>query len=102
MHAGLFGGNILIHRNQIGDDGTYDELAEALGITAIRYPGGSVTEFYFDISDPDRAVATHPNTGEEQTLIPYSNFMSYAAAEGVNGGAILDHGSGGKVRSRAA
>lgn len=79
MHAGLFGGNILTHRDRIGDDGTYDELAEELGITGIRYPGGAVTEFYFDISDPDRTSGVHPHTGEEHTLIPYSSFLSWAA-----------------------
>ncbi|MEM7489076.1 MAG: type I secretion protein, partial [Pseudomonadota bacterium] len=52
--GGFFGGNFLANRDQIGEDGTTDELIAELGVTSLRYPGGSLTEHYFDISNPDQ------------------------------------------------
>ena len=39
----LFGANILATRDQLGEDGTYDDVAENIGIESIRYPGSSLT-----------------------------------------------------------
>ncbi len=80
----LFGANILANRDQLGEDGTYDEAADALGVTHIRYPGGSLTEDFFDISDPDKTVAVDPDTGKEVELLPYSEFMEYAEANDID------------------
>jgi len=41
-----FGANILATRDRLGPDGTYDDMANQLGINAVRYPGGSLTERY--------------------------------------------------------
>ncbi len=77
-HQDLFGANILANRDQLGEDGTYDDAGSALGVTHIRYPGGSLTEDYFDISDPDKASDIDPDTGREVGLLPYTEFMTYA------------------------
>lgn len=74
----IFGANILASRDQIGEDGTYDDAVNALGVTHIRYPGGSLTEDYFDLSNPDKAVDIDPDTGRTVELLPYSEFMGYA------------------------
>ena len=74
----IFGANILASRDQLGEDGTYDNAAEALGVQHIRYPGGSLTEDYFDLSNPDNTTAIDPDTGREVELLPYTEFMTYA------------------------
>ncbi|WP_164727070.1 type I secretion protein [Shimia sediminis] len=74
----LFGGNILISRDEVGVDGRYDELAEELGVNGIRFPGGAVTEMYFDINDPDATETIHPENGTTIELMPYSTFMEFA------------------------
>ena len=77
-----FGGNILAHRDSLGPDGTYAEAADLLDLNSIRYPGGSLTERYFDISDPDRTLAPDSDGEGLQPLISFSEFMAFAEASG--------------------
>ncbi|WP_353475785.1 type I secretion protein (plasmid) [Salipiger sp. H15] len=80
--AALFGGNVLAPRGEMTGDGSYAEAIEALGVTGLRYPGGSLTEYYFDLGNPDAATATHAVTGAETGFIPISEFMAYAGEAG--------------------
>ncbi|TNJ38830.1 hypothetical protein [Phaeobacter sp. B1627] len=73
-----FGGNFLFHRDTIGDEGSYEELVHELGIEAVRFPGGSITEEHFDISNPNRASTVDQSTGQELSLIPLDNWLSIA------------------------
>lgn len=75
----MFGANILFHRDRIAD-GTFDEVAEKANVTAVRYPGGTVSEKYFDLQDPDRPTALDPVTGAKVDLLPLSDFMNWAGA----------------------
>ena len=43
MTQASFGGNFF-NRDQLGEQGLYDELSAALGVENIRYPGGAITE----------------------------------------------------------
>lgn len=78
----LFGGNVLATRSSMTGDGSYAEAIEDLGVTNLRYPGGSLTEYYFDLEDPDAETAVHSETGEESDFIPLSDFMEYAEEAG--------------------
>ena len=78
FNAALFGGNILATRDQLGDSGTYDNVAANLGLESIRYPGGSLTEHYFDLAAPDNDTVTDINSGQPINFLPYSEFMTYA------------------------
>jgi len=73
-----FGGNFLFHRDTLGEEGSCDELIQELGIQTVRFPGGSITEEYFDISDPNREVATDGDTGQDINLIPLDNWLNIA------------------------
>jgi hypothetical protein len=77
-----FGANILSTRDRLGEDGTYDDAIDYLGVGTIRYPGGSLTERYFDITDPDQLMTQHYLTGADQPLLPYSEFMAFAEETG--------------------
>ncbi|WP_459430048.1 type I secretion protein [Roseivivax sp.] len=77
-----FGANILAPRAAMTGPGSYAEAIEELGVSALRYPGGSLTEAYFDIGDPDAARVTDNETGEEIDFMPISDLMGYAAATG--------------------
>lgn len=85
----LFGANILANRDQLGEDGTYDEAAEHLGVENIRYPGGSLTEDYFDLSNPNNTEAIDPDTGRTIELLPYDEFMSYAEENNIDVSIVL-------------
>jgi len=85
----MFGANILFDRDQLGD-GTYDDVVETLNINTIRYPGGFISELYFDLNDPNASevfdedgnpVSNHRGPVE---LLPMDEFMDYAAANNIN------------------
>ena len=73
-----FGGNLLAPRGDLLGDGSYAEAIERLGVSGLRYPGGALTEYVFDITDPDAEVVYDPRSDEEQTMIGLTDFMSYA------------------------
>lgn len=77
-----FGANILSTRDRLGNDGTFDDAADYLGAGPIRYPGGSLTERYFDITDPDRIETEHYKSGAPMEMLPYSDFMDWAEETG--------------------
>ncbi|MBN9885988.1 hypothetical protein [Salipiger abyssi] len=76
----LFGANILAHRDTLDEEARFTNLVEDLGVTALRYPGGSLTEVYFDIANPDAATAFHRDTGEPRDFIAISDFFGFAEA----------------------
>lgn len=95
-----FGGNLLFDRDRTGDGNsdtgpsqTFDDASRALGITGIRYPGGTLTELYFDINnpndvpqnssladlfDPDRYGPQVPST------LSLNSALDFAATEGLS------------------
>lgn len=75
----LFGGNILANRGGLDE---HSSAIDDLGITTLRFPGGSITEHYFDINNPDSPIVVHNDTGEVGEFIPLSDFMNYAETNG--------------------
>lgn len=78
----LFGANILAPRTTMTGPGSYAEAVETLGVTTLRYPGGALTESYFDISDPDAATVIDNETGARSDFMPLSDIMEYSAQTG--------------------
>ena len=64
VDALFFGGNFLFDRDRVGAEGTWDEKSDALNLGLIRYPGGTITERYFDITDPDRGLVDGAHGGD--------------------------------------
>lgn len=81
---GLFGANVLATRSTLEQGGDYDRLIEELGVGSFRYPGGSLTERYFDITDPNASVVADRDTGELREFIPLNEALDYAATEGLS------------------
>ena len=84
----LFGGNLVFSQDDV--NGTFPIRAEAAGLEIIRFPGGHVTEAFFDPANPDADSVTFVN-GEGQTvtldLVPLSDFLDYALEDDL--GAII-------------
>lgn len=76
--SGLFGGNFLSTTDRIADNGTFDEVDAEIGLTNLRYPGGSLTEHYFDITNPDASYAWDDASRSYVFLQPMSEFFAYA------------------------
>lgn len=81
---GLFGANVLATRSSLEQGGDYDRLIEELGVGSFRYPGGSLTERYFDITDPNATIVADRDTGELREFIPLNEALSYASEEGLS------------------
>lgn len=77
-----FGGNFLFNRDELEPNGTYENLAADLGVQSFRYPGGSITERLFDITDPDRETAYDDETESYADLVSLSDFMGFADESG--------------------
>lgn len=80
--SALFGGNVLAPRAEGQAPGTFINAVEGLGVGALRYPGGALTENLFDISNPDASEVTDIETGETVAFLPLSDFMEFAASTG--------------------
>jgi Ca2+-binding RTX toxin-like protein len=79
----MFGGNLLFDRDRVGETGTFSLAAEKLGLTGLRYPGGSITESMFDIRNPDATVAVERDTGVARPVMPLSEFLTFAQEQGL-------------------
>lgn len=78
----MFGGNILADRGDLTGDGSYQEAIAALNTTGLRYPGGSLTEFNFDIADPDATTTVDGRNDQVKDFIPLSEMMEFAETGG--------------------
>lgn len=74
---GLFGGNILASRGELLGN-SYDAAIDDLGVTTLRFPGGSLTEYLFDIRNPDAPTAYDPRYGTTEDMIGLTEFMTFA------------------------
>lgn len=83
--AGLFGGNFLFDRDRAERGGSFDAKFDALGASFLRYPGGTITERHFSLTDPDRLAAE----GARGPLEPLSDFIAYAAAKGAGWSLVI-------------
>ena len=82
----MFGLNALFTVTAPDEAQLFDRYQD-LGTTNLRYPGGSVTEWYFDISDIsggslERSSGTFQ--GNTQTLTPFTDFVDLAASLGTD------------------
>jgi len=78
----LFGGNLLAPTVPLTGTGSYAEAIDYLGVTGLRFPGGSLTEYVFDINDPDKPVVYNPDLDVTWNMIGLSDFMEYADQAG--------------------
>ena len=77
----MFGLNALTTVN-IPDKSMMFDRYHDLNVTNLRFPGGSVTEWHFDISDIsggslDKKITSFQ--GNERTLTPFTNFIEFAS-----------------------
>lgn len=70
--ADHFGANYLSHIDDV-NDGKFDNTLKELSISALRFPGGSIIETAFDVTDWD---AVHSDT-DGVRLTPTSDFLAF-------------------------
>lgn len=85
VNTNLFGTNFLAHKYDLSGDSNIEELVKDLEITSIRYPGGSITEHFFDLSNPNQTsvVDIHGDMSPPGTVldwVPLNDFIDFASA----------------------
>ncbi len=91
--AAMFGTNMLYDRDRVGPGGTFDDAMRALGIEHVRYPGGTITEWYFDIANPDASTVWAPDRDAWREVMPLSEFLAWAGQAGVGVNLVVPTGS---------
>ena len=82
-----FGVNYLFHHNEVSDANEgptdFEEVVVKVGSDVIRYPGGTVTEEYFDPANPNGTTGISTFDDDPITgLTPLDDFLQYAADNG--------------------
>ena len=93
VRSEMFGTNMLYDRDRVGPSGTFDESMRALGIEHLRYPGGTITEWYFDIADPDASTVWAKDRNAWREVMPLTEFLTWAGQEGVGVNLVVPTGS---------
>ena len=93
VRQAFFGTNMLFDRDRTGPAGTYDDALSALSVEHVRYPGGSIAEWYFDITDPDATRVYAEERGEWRDLMPLTDFLTWAGQAGIGASLVLPTGS---------
>ena len=77
-----FGTNYLFHHDRVDEDSTFPVLMDEIGINHVRYPGGTVTEHFFDISNPDAETQQSIIDDSIRAVEPISDFLNYVQSTG--------------------
>jgi Ca2+-binding RTX toxin-like protein len=83
VSASMFGGNHLFTSNrnlqQFGD------ALDGLGVSGLRFPGGSITERHFVVTDPDRPVQDNRVQGSQKlaqgSFLSLTDFLNFAVSK---------------------
>lgn len=80
----LLGTNLLFHSDRTNETSDFNSVIEAIGISFIRYPGGTISEQFFDISNPNSNrqsnildVIADNATVENRDVLPLIDFLLY-------------------------
>jgi Ca2+-binding RTX toxin-like protein len=86
----LFGANFLFARDGGWEQGEvstpYKEFGWEVGLTTLRYPGGTMTEEKFDMANPN--YDGEPDAGKKG-YVPMSTFLEYAASVGASATIVI-------------
>ena len=77
-----FGTNYLFHHDRVGADSTFPEVVDRIGIDLIRYPGGTVTEEFFDLANPTATTQFSAFGRADRDVTPIQEFLAYAEHSG--------------------
>lgn len=71
VHEDFFGVNFSHDSQNL--DSHYAKQLKALGVDTLRYPGGSETEYQFDLTNPDASYSTKT----DRAVTPVSDFLNF-------------------------
>ncbi len=88
LTAQHFGVNLVTIYDEefVGFDPSLRNNVQELGASTLRFPGGSATEFFFDMTDPNAEISNFDPT---ETLTPMDQFFEKSAELGLNATIVL-------------
>lgn len=79
-----FGSNMLFHTDRVSVDSDFTKLISHLGVSVIRYPGGTISEQFFDLANPNTEqtmnyldILDGKNKVETRTVLPFNDYLKY-------------------------
>lgn len=82
LSSEMFGANALFTKDHLEEGGAYDSFVEQTGVTALRFPGGTVTEQIFD---PDGEVSQRFwENATDSEIVTAREFIAYASENGLS------------------
>jgi len=88
IDGGHFGVNLVTIYDEefAGPESDLAARAVEMGVTTLRYPGGSATEHFFDMANPNEAVSNFDPT---HTLLPMDQFLAQAGAMEISASIVI-------------
>ena len=77
-----FGTNYLFHHDRVDADSTFPQIIDRIGVDLIRYPGGTITEEFFDLANPTASVQSSTFGREDKAVTPIEEFLQFAQQSG--------------------
>lgn len=94
INEGHFGANMLFHTDRTAEGSDFEQLVESSGINSIRYPGGTISEQFFDPANPNETVGQnyfHIRSGRQEIgsreILPLTDYLEFV--HGINGTATI-------------
>ena len=85
ISSALFGTSFENRGLSLDEGSAYDGALEKLSVKYLRFPGGSLTEAFFDIANPDATSQQSIfGSGGVSDFVPMSDFFEYAAANKIS------------------
>lgn len=84
VKGSLFGGNSLFHIDDKGDD-QFEDNVKGFGISGIRWPGGAITENFFNPAAPDTPLLVPRRSGmmvDHDNILTFSEIMQFSKDTG--------------------
>lgn len=85
VSSNMFKSNFLFHRNSTEK---YEKVLDKIELTGFRWPGGTVTERYLDISNPDKVPSKFDDLGKEK-FTSLSDFLQFCDQNSVSATIVI-------------
>ena len=84
-----FGTNYLFHHDRVDADSTFPQVIDRVGVDLIRYPGGTITEEFFDLANPTASVQPSTFGRSDKTVTPIQEFLTFTQEVGAQAVIVL-------------
>ena len=96
VSANLIGSNLLFHNDDLSSGADFEKVTEQFELGILRYPGGTITEEYFDLTNPNASDSYNildllegTTNIRKQSVIPLSDFLEFAHNKSIDPAIVI-------------